>query len=217
MTLLKSQPTARVAAVFIGFVCTVLAVGATVLPAASTSRFASWAPGRSAPVTALGQPSAATAPDAVIASAREMATSTGGSAKLAESSLRLLTRGSDSMSEVWGFAPDGKTACMILGGRSAACPTAPETDAPGVLWVLSGGLTDASGTRHPDELSGIVSDEVSGLKLDVDGDAASLDIQNNAFTKSLVESEGKDARTVTLDVEYRDGSTAVVHVADARQ
>lgn len=214
---LQDRSAIRISAVASLGVGLFLAVGVSVLAATSPSHYAGWAPGRAAAVGALQSARTATAPSDVIATARAIASSSGGDAALAESSIEHLTGGgSDGTSEVYAFSPDNSAVCIAIRGRGAACPTAPEADAKGVLWMLSGGYVDPGGSSHADELAGIVADNVAALRLTSNRESRVLTIDDNAFIVRLDRPRDESAWSLTLEVSYSDGNSASIDLADPR-
>lgn len=192
-------------------------VAASALGRDAGPSYGAWAPGVAAPVAATERPfaNAVPAPRSLLAAVRDLARATGGDPDKAIETLRML-RGpvGASQASIYAFKPDGQATCLIVWKRSSTCPTAAESNTPGVLYMVSGGYpgwATANRVEVPSALVGVVADDVLDVTLVEGGVERRLAIEENAFFTELTTATDSPG-WATLKVEYASGRIATARV-----
>jgi hypothetical protein len=119
-------------------------------PPAAETRYGPWAPGISAPVSALHSlPRTSHTPAAATHLIARAAAETGGDARLATGSARLLQRTTEVPGGgIYAYSPGDKAVCMLFWPRFGSCPRARQSDHPGMVFGFSPGGPGPSGTSR---------------------------------------------------------------------
>lgn len=171
------------------------------------------ATGVSAGVSAFADLPQATASPSVAATVARLASSIGMSGAAALRELRALRTGVGPLSvTLYGFAAADGSNCIFLPGWVAGCGAA--TEGPrGTQFVIGGGWPARVASQTvdvPSTLAGIVSDDVSGAQLSINGVKRALPIRHNSYVATLPDVPASDPWHATLSLTHTDGSTTSV-------
>jgi hypothetical protein len=87
--------------------------------------------------------------------------------------------------------------CFILTGYGGACAQNPRDGTPGLHWMIGGGHDDA-----PSVLVGVAGDDVSAVRLTVDGRSNPVSLADNAVFAEFPRSAG----SATIQLYHRNGA-----------
>lgn len=134
------------------------------------------APGVSAGVSSLQRlPPATDVPSAVARFVRLAASARGTDPEQALRAVRRLRSNlGRTSSAVYAFESAHGAPCFVLVGHAGACAKTASDGTPGLQWTIGGGYGDV-----PSNLVGIVSDDVTGVTLLIDGSAVPVSLKNN--------------------------------------
>jgi hypothetical protein len=147
------------------------------------------------------------------------AVATGGDVGLAAATVRRLrTTGEVQGAGLYAYTPGEKATCLLYWPRFGTCPTARESDHPGVVFAFSPG-----GPGHPGQIgdlqpaiAGVVGDNVQSVAVLSNGAATRLDIANNSFHGVVERPKASTDWRIEVRFRYRDGAVRVVSIPDPR-
>ena len=163
-------------------------------------------PGVSAGVAALSEaPAEARLPDEVGAFVKYEAVVTQTDPATARAGVRKLRAnlGEDHAS-VYAFRSRTGSPCFILTGYGGACAQDPRDGTPGLHWMIGGGHDDA-----PSVLAGVAGDDVSAVRLTVDGRSSPVSLVDNVVFAEFPRS----ATNATIRLSHRNGAQNSVDVS----
>jgi hypothetical protein len=163
-------------------------------------------PGVSAGIAALSQaPTEARLPDEVAAFVKYAATVTNTDPATARAGVRKLRAnlGKDHAS-VYVFRSRTGSPCFILTGYGGACAQDPRDGTPGLHWMIGGGHDDA-----PSVLVGVAGDDVSAVRLTVEGRSNPASLADNVVFAEFPRSAG----SATIRLSHRNGAQNSVDVS----
>jgi hypothetical protein len=94
--------------------------------------------------------------------------------------------------------------CFILTGYGGACAQDPRDGTPGLHWMIGGGHDDM-----PSVLVGVASDDVSTVRLRVDGQTSPVSLADNVVFAEFPRSAG----SATIQLFHRNGAQNSVDVS----
>jgi hypothetical protein len=163
-------------------------------------------PGVSAGIAALSDaPTEARIPDEVATFVKYEAAVTGTDPAKAREGLRKLRAnlGKDH-ANLYVFRSRTGSPCFILTGYGGACAQDPRDGTPGLHWMIGGGHDDA-----PSVLVGIAGDDVSRVRLTVDGRSSPVSLADNVVFAEFPRS----ADSATIQLHHENGAQNSVDVS----
>jgi hypothetical protein len=156
-------------------------------------------PGVSAGIAALsGAPAEPQLPDEVAAFVKYEAAVTQTDPATARAGVRKLRSNlGNGHASVYVFRSRTGSPCFILTGYGGACAQDPRDGTPGLHWMIGGGHDDA-----PSVLVGVAGDDVSAVRLIVDGRSNPASLVDNVVFAEFPRSAG----SATIQLSHRNGA-----------
>jgi hypothetical protein len=154
-------------------------------------------PGVTAGVSSFKQlPPAATLPTEVQRFVQSATAATGTDLAAAKTRVVLLRRDLGSAGRaVYGFLNSGGSPCFTLTGTFSSCARQPQDGTPGLHWSIGGGYKDV-----PNALVGVAADDVTEVKLTIDGRTVPVSLANNiAFAEFSLTAQNAEIVIIRAD------------------
>ena len=163
-------------------------------------------PGVSAGIAALSEaPTEARLPDEVAAFVKYEASVTQTDPATARAGVRKLRANlGEGHAGLYVFRSRTGSPCFILTGYGGACAQDPRDGTPGLHWMIGGGHDDA-----PSVLVGVAGDDVSAVRLTVDGRPEPVSLADNVVFAEFPRSAGR----AKIQLSHRNGAQNSVDVS----